>query len=104
MELKDAIELAEKLVGTPYYYTESEETISIIASVLAAFIGFFVVRRMLEQSNIRTIISTIVLVIVSIGYYNLREVGGVFWLQTACRVIICLALTFLIPYSREETP
>jgi hypothetical protein len=44
MELKDAFEFFEKLMGVPFYYTEAEEQLSVSSSVIAAFIGYFVLR------------------------------------------------------------
>jgi hypothetical protein len=100
--IKDIWEIVEKLLGVPYYYTEAEEALSVGSSILAAIIGFFVVRRFVQQTRNRSIFSAGALVVVFVLYYTLKDVGGIFFIQTACRIALLLLITFLIPYTNEE--
>jgi hypothetical protein len=102
MEFKDLFEVIKELIGIPYYYTERERSISISLSVIAGIIGFFVLRRLVPQTKRNTIITSVLFVLSSLFYAYLFEMGGVYFLQTMCRVLILLTICFLIPYDNDK--
>lgn len=97
--LSSVVELLKELIGIPDYYTNSERNFSISLSVVAAVIGFLVLRRLIEQTRAKIITAAIVFVLSSLTYTWLFETGGVYFIQAASRMLILFSVTFLIPYE-----
>jgi K+ transporter len=106
VSISDIFELGGKILLVPTYYSDGEMEFSIAASIFCAVMGAAVGWNIVRPNKNTVILLVLLFVLVatfSLYWFYLYQMGGVFYLQTACRVVFFLSLGMLgLSFGKDD--